>query len=407
MGHRAASDQLLVHVRLEGELLHIAVLADADEALAQPVAGVPEPLHDAEHHEHRAVRLHEALAGLRERAHVAGSQQGIDRLGRKPPADHCVVDALARRRRDHAGSVAGQHHVAAVVPAAQRLHRQRRAFAAQRLGAFQAGGGAQAADRAAQREALVGTAGAHAHRVAVREDPAVEVWRQAAAVVHVAARPVEASRRNGRRADDLVIGEHILRALGTRHGLACDLRLRAVGADDGAGPHAGRHAPALVGTRTLGEMDDAGAVGVARDALKAADAALRTTAGRALAQPLVERIAIDHADEAVVDRDVDARVLRRNHPGGGGTRHQQGIRNREVLDQARRNGAAAGLGAAGPVEQQHRAALARQVVRCGGAGRAAADHDHIEGRGSVHACHLDCVLASGWRQRVIARPRRI
>ena len=67
--------------------------------------------------EHPAVRLHEALAGRGQRAGVAGGEEGVDGLGGELAAEHGVVDALARGRRDDAGGVAGQHHVAAVVPA--------------------------------------------------------------------------------------------------------------------------------------------------------------------------------------------------------------------------------------------------------------------------------------------------
>jgi hypothetical protein len=76
----------------------------------------------------------------------------------------------------------------------------------------------------------------------------------------------------------------------------------------------------------------------------------------ALAQPFIELVAVDHADEAAFDRDVDLLVGRRHHARRLRPRHQQRIGDGEVLDQARRDRAAAGLGAAGAVEQQHRMA---------------------------------------------------
>ena len=64
------------------------------------------------------MRLHEALARAWPSAAAwPVARQASHRLRRQPAAEHRVVDALAGGRRDDAGGVAGQQHVAAVVPA--------------------------------------------------------------------------------------------------------------------------------------------------------------------------------------------------------------------------------------------------------------------------------------------------
>ena len=160
-----------------------------------------------------------------QRADVAGRAQLLDRLGGQPAADHRVVDALARGRRHHAGGIAGQHHVAAVVPAPHRPQRDRRALAPDRLEPVQPGRRAQLRHRRAQREALVRGAGADARGVAVREHPAVEIGRERALVVDVAARRVVRPASACGRADDLVVGEDVADAVGARHALLRDRRI--------------------------------------------------------------------------------------------------------------------------------------------------------------------------------------
>src|SRR5262245_7265215 len=61
--HGPCTHQLLVHVGLPCEALHIRVATDADESLPARVAAVPEALHDAENPEYAAMRAHEFLAG--------------------------------------------------------------------------------------------------------------------------------------------------------------------------------------------------------------------------------------------------------------------------------------------------------------------------------------------------------
>ena len=96
------------------------------------------------------MRLHEALARGGEGTGVAGFKERIDGIGGEPPAGHGVIDPLARSRRDHAGRIAGQHNVAAVVPLLERAKRNRRAFAANRFGGVEACGLTQRADRLAE-----------------------------------------------------------------------------------------------------------------------------------------------------------------------------------------------------------------------------------------------------------------
>ena len=51
-----------MHIRLEGQLLHVLVFAHLDKALAALIGGVPKILHDAKHNESQAVLFHKALA---------------------------------------------------------------------------------------------------------------------------------------------------------------------------------------------------------------------------------------------------------------------------------------------------------------------------------------------------------
>ena len=103
MRHRLRAHQFLVHIGVPGQLLHIAVAADADETLAPVVAGVPEALHHAEHAEHRAVLLHEALARRsRVRADCRCRESGrpLRRSSARPPSrNRCPRPRPARRCR--------------------------------------------------------------------------------------------------------------------------------------------------------------------------------------------------------------------------------------------------------------------------------------------------------------------
>ena len=250
------------------------------------------------------MRFHELLARQLERAGVARHQQLVHRAGRQLATQHGVVNAFAGGRSHYAGCVTGQHHITPVVPAGQGLHGNRRAFAAQGFGVLQAGGFTQGTHGAAQGKALVGAAGADAQGVAVREDPAVKIRRQGALVKNIAARAVIAGRLDLGGAHDLVVRKHVTRALCTGHRLPGYFRSRTVCADHTACPHRCRHTFAAHVAFTRHVVHDAGAVGVAAQAFKAADPAHRTAGGSALTQPFVKGVAVDHADKAVVDGDV-------------------------------------------------------------------------------------------------------
>ena len=139
VGHRPTANQLLVHVRLEGELLHVLVLADAHEPLPPAIGRIPEPLHDAEHPEDLAVGFHEAPARQGQSTHLTGLKERMHGLGGESPACHGIEDPFAGSRCDDSGGIAGQNHVATVVPARQRLHRDRRPLAPQRVGVTEFG----------------------------------------------------------------------------------------------------------------------------------------------------------------------------------------------------------------------------------------------------------------------------
>jgi hypothetical protein len=97
----------------------------------------------------------------------------------------------------------------------------------------------------------------------------------------------------------------------------------------------------------------------------------------ALAQPLVEYVAVDHSNEAALDRHVNAAVRGRYHSCSGRPCDQELIGNFEFLNQARRDCAAARLDPTGTIEQQDRAAARCQVGRGRRARRATPDYDHI------------------------------
>ncbi len=211
-----------------------------------------------------------------------------------------------------------------------------------------------------------------ARRRAVREDPRVEVRRQAPLVVHVAARPVEIRRAGGRRAHDLVVGEDVGQLARPRYRLPGDRRVRAVGADH----RARAHAHAFAAGRPIAHHRRA--VGIPFQLLEGPGAPARASRRRATAQPLVEHVAIDHADEPALDRHVHAPRSRRHHARCGHAGDQELVRDRELLDQFRRNRAAAGLDPPRPIEQQHVTPATGEVAGRGRPGRAAADHDRIE-----------------------------
>ena len=95
MGHGLFAGELLVHVGLKGQGLHVFVFADLDESLAAAVGGVPEPLHHAQHPEHGAVLFHEAFAGEFEGGPLTGGQHLVRSFSGQLAAEHGVVNAFA------------------------------------------------------------------------------------------------------------------------------------------------------------------------------------------------------------------------------------------------------------------------------------------------------------------------
>ncbi len=306
-------------------------------------------------------------------------------LGHAPCAVHGVVNAFTRRGGDHPCSVADHHHIAAVVPLGQGLERDGRAFAAQSGRIGETRDGAQTRRGTAQGIALVGAAHAHAHGLAVRKHPAIKVGRDLALVIHVAARRVVAGLAHG-RLDDLVVREHILGFVRIGDGLARHFRARAVGPHHHAGRHLDRlrmFSGSVFFGRDRGVVHPQLTAVVVLQLVKNRLATHRTRLGGAVAQILVELVAVHHADKAVVDGNIDLVVGGRDHAGTTHLGHQQVVGDVEVLDQARRDRAAAGFGAALAVEQQHAPALAHQIV-CGGRARRPSAHHHKVVIGLVH-----------------------
>jgi hypothetical protein len=193
---------------------------------------------------------------------------------------------------------------------------------------------------------------------------------------HVAARGVVAGRAARRACDDLVVREDVRRLLGAGHGLARHFAARAVGADHAARAHRWR-ALGFTGAARGGEVHHAvpsssrsGARSVplrrTAPAWRRARAAIRRRCSRSTMPTKPPSIGMSTAGR--LGDTMRAQWMR----------HQQVVGDGEVLDQPRRDGAAAGLDAPGAVEQQHRAAArARSWARW--RRRAAADHHHVEG----------------------------
>jgi hypothetical protein len=70
---------------------------------------------------------------------------------------------------------------------------------------------------------------------------------------------------------------------------------------------------------------------------------------------------IDHADEAVLDGDVNASPRGGDHARGGDLGDKLILGDVEVADQAGRNGTAAGLDPTRPVDQRHLVTGTREV----------------------------------------------
>ena len=76
-----------------------------------------------------------------------------------------------------------------------------------------------------------------------------------------------------------------------------------------------------------------GAFGVPLDPLEGAGVAVRPCLVGALAEELVEVLTVDHADEAVLDRDVDLAAGGRDHAGGVDLGDDLIVGDLEVLDE--------------------------------------------------------------------------
>ena len=384
MRHRIAADELLIHVALPRQPLDVGVRTHGDEPLAPLVIAVEEVLQHAEDEEHPAVHFHEPRAGIGELLRIAGRQEVVDRVRRQASAEHRVVDALARGRSDDPGGIAGQYNVTAIVPALGRLHRDRRALAADRLGPLKAARLAECRRRALEREALDRRTDANAGVVAMREDPAVEVRRHLPLIEHIAPGRAVGALLGLRGFHDFVVGEHIRQVGRFRHFGAGNRRIGAVSPDHRAGADLAHRAVFRVLGRFLAIADDRHPGMVARDRHERPGPAGSAVARCALAQPLVERVAIDHADVAAVDRHLDLAIRWGNHPRRANAGNHQVLRDFELLDQPRRDSAAARLDAAGPIEQQHTVALSGEIVGRGRPRRATADHNGVVGLDARH-----------------------
>ena len=141
------------------------------------------------------------------------------------------------------------------------------------------------------------------------KDPAIEVRRNRAVINHVAAhRIVSVGGRRG--LDDLVIGKDerdLVRILDLRQ---TDTRFGTIGTDHQL---AGQFACLLRGLVAVN--DNRGALGPL-DPDKGAREIRGTGLRRAGTQERVEILAVDHADIAILDRNIDHAPGGRDHAGG-------------------------------------------------------------------------------------------
>ena len=305
----------------------------------------------------------------------------------RPPggaaAQHRVVEALAGSGGDHAGGIAGKNHVMAVIPAAERLERDRSALPSNSLGAGEARRFTELGGGGAEGKAFLHAAEADAGGGPVREHPAVEVGGNLALIVDLADRPIGTDRR----ADDLMIGKHIAHTVGAPDfRRAGNARFRPVGTDNRACPDRERRALAL--RRGLAAMDQRRTVGLALKALKNSSEPFGARPLGPDAEPFVEMLAVDHADEAIADRHVGGAMRGRVDAGRASLGDEKRVGNFEVLDQSGRNCAATRLDPAASVEQEDFSAAPGKIVG-GGRTRGATTNNHrvIDVFGSGHAVH--------------------
>jgi len=176
-----------------------------------------------------------------------------------------------------------------------------------------------------------------------------------------------------------VIGEHAGSALDTFQRRPRHTGPGAVRSDDAACTYA--HKRLVLGCAVRTVDDDRGAISVALDRFPRAGAAFGAGGRGTGTQPFVEMLAVDHADEASLDRHVDFAVGRRDHSSRACAPDQDILRHVEIEQHPRRYRTAARLDPPGAVEQQH-AATGRGEISCGSrTGRPAADDDNIIGLG--------------------------
>ena len=111
----------------------------------------------------------------------------------------------------------------------------------------------------------------------------------------------------------------------------------------------------------ISQVDAAVLAIVERD--EAAGATLGALGFGTRAQPFVELVAVDHADETAVDRHRHRLAGWRDHPCRSHLGLQQMIGNGEIADQPRGNRAAARFDPSGAIEQQHMPPGTRKIGR--------------------------------------------
>merc|ERR1719401_2256868 len=192
VANRVIALHCFVEVRVEGDLLHVFLFAEVNEALSGGIIGIEELLQQIEHKISRpvlAIPLIQVRFKIRLLDHTGAALRATDdSLGAHPPALCREVDALARALGDVARSVADEGYAVAhtagprVLWNGMRLH-------ADDLASYNA-------RRCPVTDALLvlldsllvnDSAGANRHVVILGEHPGVEIWRDILAHVHLGA----------------------------------------------------------------------------------------------------------------------------------------------------------------------------------------------------------------------------
>ena len=165
-----------------------------------------------------------------------------------------------------------------------------------------------------------------------------------------------------------MIGEDERHRVRARHLGPPDTRLGPVGAD-----HQPRVQRAFLGRRLV-TIDHRDVALCPLDPQERADLVIRARLDRAVAQERIEILAVDHADEPVLDRDIDLPPGGGDHPRGVNLGQKLRVTDVEVFHQARRNRAATGLDPPLPVKQ-HDGMTGPCKILGGGRTRRASAHD--------------------------------